>query len=1053
MKISFLAMSLLLSFATQIKAQEFPLQYTATDISNFASPNAAAFERYNESPINHYNGKANTTIPIYTIKIGNIEYPIALNYSHGGIQVNTISSDVGLGWGLTDTVINRVIVGDADFETFPNPYGDNITCKKNGLSQIGFQEKHGYDQKRKYQTIHAPVVNVDYYPDLFKFFSPNSNSVFFFDRNRKAIELNSQGTKIDYEIKTKSHTYLNNTNNNQCITDFDKFTITTKNGLAYTFDDKDVNHSFTLADNNPGDYTAFGNIGGTFPRVSSWHVSKIRDNMTNEEIIFEYEDYSTETSNDIQTIYHTHPFYNYEMKYPSKISNIDSQCYIETNSNVGSNDNSGRLYIRRLNVKRLKRIIYRGGSVEFNYDLSRQDFTNGKALTSIDIKDYNGKIVNQFFLNYNYFYSDIQKNEFSKRLKLVSVQEKGKNSYKLDYYEDKRLPNIGSAYQDFFGYHNTDEQSYTSANKPYSKYYYYPEKYEYSILPYNITNDNNHYLLNGSLSKEPNENSKTWSLKKISFPTGGSNEFTLESNTFNLWGNTLKGGGTRIQKQILKENELDPGRSITYKYNDNNNLSSGMLFSVPNAGHPGSLLFKYSDTSNLTQLAQNGLENYFYLYTNAKINYDLLNNFFVGYSSIEETEGKKKTVYKFLNNEYPNIQTRTYWTTGITNFSTHCMSGFLFRNSPFGNDIYIDKSHLRGSLKSVDYYDENGTSIIKKTENSYTNYENSATDLDQQTFIFPGVTVKQKYLASGDYDTDFEVLMENTKKYNPIYNNRSYTKVTNFLPNGIKVNEQYMKHDPETQNIIFSGNKIYNGSVLENNTSDYETTEIFYNQEGTSSSLLQGINKLDTPLAIYKNKGDDFITGEQTHWYNISQQKKEYEKSPTTSNLILPKKTTTSFANSNKVNEITNDYYDNKGNLLQTTTNLKSSTVLYGYHQQYPIVKIEGATYEEIMKAFGLPETDPNSYLNLDIIKKSDLDQDQTTESALILALDQFRTKPEFSNFQITTYTYDPLIGITSITLPNGIKQFYQYDTNNKLKAIADVNGNIIEEYEYKYKN
>ncbi|QDZ60661.1 hypothetical protein EVD19_07935 [Elizabethkingia meningoseptica] len=76
--------------------------------------------------------------------------------------------------------------------------------------------------------------------------------------------------------------------------------------------------------------------------------------MTNEEIIFEYEDYSTETSNDIQTIYHTHPFYNYEMKYPSKISNIDSQCYIETNSNVGSNDNSGRLYIRRLNVKRLK---------------------------------------------------------------------------------------------------------------------------------------------------------------------------------------------------------------------------------------------------------------------------------------------------------------------------------------------------------------------------------------------------------------------------------------------------------------------------------------------------------------------------------------------------------------------------------------------------------------------------------------------------------------------------------------------------------------------------
>jgi YD repeat-containing protein len=52
---------------------------------------------------------------------------------------------------------------------------------------------------------------------------------------------------------------------------------------------------------------------------------------------------------------------------------------------------------------------------------------------------------------------------------------------------------------------------------------------------------------------------------------------------------------------------------------------------------------------------------------------------------------------------------------------------------------------------------------------------------------------------------------------------------------------------------------------------------------------------------------------------------------------------------------------------------------------------------------------------------------------------------------QMTTYTYDPLVGISSITDPRNQSTKYEYDEFGRLEFIKDYNGNILQKYDYHY--
>ena len=1033
------------------QSQDIPYQKASSLMMNMATPNVANIERFGESPVNYYSGKTGFSVPIFTIKAGNITYPITLNYSAGGIQVNSMASDVGLGWSITDTFVNRTIVGDADYETLPNVYKTNSENCNTWENTTYTNVKWGYFYKiLTVPTYHYTTV-VDYFPDIFKFNSPQGQTRFYFPTKDNVRDLDKKNTQIQWNVITKKYSYLTdknpfngnvvNVNSQQCVTDYDNFTITTKDGLKYYFQDKDIYHSFTSSE---ALYTSFGSIAGTYPKVGSWHVSKITDNVTGQEINFIYEEYTTESTNDIETILANHTKYDCTQIYPTKASNIQISCWIPGNGNVSSGN--AVYYNRGLNIKRLKKITFPSGSIEFNYNQNRTDLYNGKALTNIVIKDYNGKIINEFELKYDYFYSTVQKNEFSKRLKLLSIQESGKNKYQFEYYEDNKMPNIGSAFQDFFGYCNQVEPSSNNSVNS-SKYYYYPGKREFSILPYNISTDSNHYVLNGNINKEPNELSKTWSLKKVTFPTGGTNFYDLESNTFSLWGSDLKGGGVRVKQQVVQESPNSPSRIINYYYTNTDNSSSGYLFNVPYTGHPGTILYNTnsSGSPDLSSLDLPNLNKYFFLYNNAKINYDILNNFFIGYSKIEENEDGIKTVYEFYNDEYPNIQTRSTVThQGVTNFESHCMSGFLVVNSALGNEAYIDRSRLRGKLHYMSNYDTSGN-LLRKQENVYESFTEDDYNPSGEEYYVYGANVIQKGGGNdGGSDTDYAELISTEKGYNSLYNNLVYTKTTDFLPSGDFVEETNYGYDLNNQNLFSQSTKIKNGNSYPPYYQGISYIYPYQMQEQYAQDLVN-INKINLPIVTKKSEGDLN--------YGVKQQTKIlFSKNTATSDKILPVQAMQANDGSTFYEVGTFDRYDNKGNLLQSTKDGITTTYIYGYNQNYPIAKLDGATYEQVMTAFGLNPNDNQSYLSLEIVSKSNQDTDEPSENTLITALDQFRSNAGLANYQVTTYTHNPLVGVTSVTPPSGIRENYIYDTANRLEKVVDVNGKLLKEYKYNYK-
>ncbi|RRQ46499.1 hypothetical protein [Chryseobacterium sp. SC28] len=377
-------------------------------------------------------------------------------------------------------------------------------------------------------------------------------------------------------------------------------------------------------------------------------------------------------------------------------------------------------------------------------------------------------------------------------------------------------------------------------------------------------------------------------------------------------------------------------------------------------------------------------------------------------------------------------------------------------NSSSGTELFTLGDH------SVPYINYKNVKTTRETGKGYTWYyyklfdefppttliQNTSSFLPYYNLVNNGLlTKKENYNAQNQKisDENFEpVFGELEPQYilhpalsNPYY--KTYTKTAYIKEQKITshiydASQNSMEHiteiktNPSNFGISSQKQTLADGSTTENNY-QYATEKASQNQHLITANIIS------LPLESTAKLNGAEVSHTEIKFENPGS--------------LFPTTSLSYAADSSLKDKVTYDRYDSKGNLLQySTRDGVPTTVIWGYNRTQPIARIEGAKYEDVMTVLGLA-TSSDAYTGADIVTKSDQDINDATENELRIALETFRKKGLFKNYLITTYTYDPLIGVTSMTSSNGMREFYYYDNANRLQRVENAEHQVVKEYKY----
>jgi len=500
-------------------------------------------------------------------------------------------------------------------------------------------------------------------------------------------------------------------------------------------------------------------------------------------------------------------------------------------------------------------------------------------------------------------------------------------------------------------------------------------------------------------------------------------------------------GGLRINTITSYNSDNLPVTKKNYSYGDSfygpNAIGVGTLITDPSKNFYYYPLLYYTYLAKFQgELSQAALENTLWFISSSNIELGTNNGNPIDYNKVTEF------TTSYLNNNLTNGKTEYYYSPTDRNADVSSATS----NRPYIRFIYPTwkKSNLQ---KTIQYKQKGDLSYepIRSTEYAYTDFPEERIK-----------TVKVIEIEPDKYRPSDQLSYDNNP--NRFYYYNSYVSTGKRILNGetVKEYENGLETLASTKNYFYNNlSHIQPTSITSiNSKGNIFKTKIEYSQDidiGSRTIAEQALidgHRLAVPI-----KTEIFKKEEGYPEQLLSTQRINYKDWG--NNVILPEFIKSAKENGALENRIEyKDYYSN-GNVKELSkTDGAHIVYLWGYEKQYPIAKIENATFSQVESAIA---TLPSSYNTLEEIQsRSDADDDRTIGSSgkegdLRTALNDLREV--LPNAMVATYTYDPLIGITSVTDPKGYTMYYEYDNFNRLKHVKDASGNILSKSEYHYKS
>jgi hypothetical protein len=399
-----------------------------------------------------------------------------------------------------------------------------------------------------------------------------------------------------------------------------------------------------------------------------------------------------------------------------------------------------------------------------------------------------------------------------------------------------------------------------------------------------------------------------------------------------------------------------------------------------------------------------------YIYLKSKLNETIINGFIL--SPITATAGYSNPVLEThtLSKGYQNpndlVHYKNVLEMNVDSQDNH--NGFIqyiFGKEPYGNETEITPFYLKGEINSFVYI-----------QGGY-NYKK-----------FDLLTTKKIY------NKNLELLREENYTYERIldyegYNTLGLSSYPNYEIENLNINDPATRSETILTNTQYSDNNgVYDSKY-------YFYDEFFHLAEQNKPSENENISYTYTNFP-YLSSIISSIKGVIKYIYSNTQ----FPHLVTEIQQANPDKPL------NTVVKFTYDEFGNKVETIQYTpgnlTNASYESYIYGYNNSLPVAKLIGVKYADIMAI--------HNRIN-QIKAATDVEISEASEENLRAELNELRR--DFPQALVTTYTYDPVIGITSVTDSKNYTIYTVYDALGRIKFTKekDLNGNfnILTEGQY----